>query len=183
MNKALQHLYKAVSGEDTRKVNISKLLVDIHKAVTGKDSANKNNWARIIDSMAENWSGGGGGGGVNTTTIEGTLQNPWDGRFADVYNALKNNLGSAVLNVTMGTQSATFPLMYSNHSVLVNGSAFTGMVTSFTSYIAMWSESGGGKLGKFLAVNGNSDNSWSATDYTSLATNFPTVLTLTLWGD
>lgn len=69
MNKALQHLYKAVSGQDTSKVNISKLLVDIHKTLTGKDSANKNNWARIIDSMAENWSGGGGGSSDFSTAM------------------------------------------------------------------------------------------------------------------
>lgn len=75
MQKALQHLYKAVSGEETRKVNISKLLVDIHKALTGKDSANRNNWARIIDSMAENWSGGGGDGylGIHTATVNVTF--------------------------------------------------------------------------------------------------------------
>lgn len=64
MNKALQHLYKAVSGEDTTKRNISKLLVDIHTALTGEAPENKNNHAKIIDSMAENWSGGGGGGSV-----------------------------------------------------------------------------------------------------------------------
>ena len=55
MNKALQNLYKAVSGEETKKVNISKLLVDIHYAITGVESENKNNWSRIIDSMATNW--------------------------------------------------------------------------------------------------------------------------------
>lgn len=55
MNKALQNLYKAVSGEDTTKVNISKLLVDIHYAITGVESPVKNNWSKIINSMAENW--------------------------------------------------------------------------------------------------------------------------------
>lgn len=55
MNKALQHLYKAISGQDTTKVNISKLLVDIHYAITGVESPVKNNWSKIINSMAENW--------------------------------------------------------------------------------------------------------------------------------
>ena len=82
MNKALQHLYKAVSGQDTSKVNISKLLVDIHKALTGKDSANRNNWARIIDSMAENWSGGGGGSSdFSTATVTATYGHTIGGAF------------------------------------------------------------------------------------------------------
>lgn len=55
MNKALQNLYKAVSGETTTKVNISKLLVDIHYAITGVEAPVKNNWSKIIDSMATNW--------------------------------------------------------------------------------------------------------------------------------
>lgn len=61
MNKALQNLYHAVSGSTTTKVNISKLLVDIHYAITGVESSVKNNWSRIIDSMATNWPEGGGG--------------------------------------------------------------------------------------------------------------------------
>lgn len=55
MNKALQNLYAAVSGSTTTKVNISKLLVDIHYAITGVEAPVKNNWAKIIDSMATNW--------------------------------------------------------------------------------------------------------------------------------
>lgn len=69
MNKALQHLYKAVSGEDTTKVNISKLLVDIHYAMTGVECAVKNNWAKIIDSIATNWTGGGGSSDLDTATV------------------------------------------------------------------------------------------------------------------
>ena len=61
MNKALQNLYHAVSDETTTKVNISKLLVDIHYAITGKESENKNNWSKIVNSMADNWPEGGGG--------------------------------------------------------------------------------------------------------------------------
>ena len=57
MNKALQNIYKAISGKSTSKVNISKLLVDIHYALSGKYPTVKNNWAKIIDSMAENWPG------------------------------------------------------------------------------------------------------------------------------
>lgn len=74
MNKALQNLYHAVSGSTTTKVNISKLLVDIHYAITGKESAVKNNWSRIIDSMATNWpEGGGGGGSSDFSTAEVTV--------------------------------------------------------------------------------------------------------------
>ena len=70
MNKALQHLYKAISGNDTSKVNISKLLCDIHYAATGVECAVKNNWARIIDSLATNWTGGGGGSSdFSTATV------------------------------------------------------------------------------------------------------------------
>lgn len=70
MNKALQNLYHAVSGSTTTKVNISKLLVDIHQAITSKESPNKNNWAKIINSMADNWPGGGGGSSdFSTATV------------------------------------------------------------------------------------------------------------------
>ena len=70
MNKALQNLYYAVSGSTTTKVNISKLLVDIHYAITGKESENKNNWSRIINSMADNWpEGGGGSSDFSTATV------------------------------------------------------------------------------------------------------------------
>ena len=105
MNKALQHLYKAVSGQDTNKVNISKLLVDIHKALTGEDSANKNNWARIIDSMAENWSGGGGGNPNYVQTITGTAMNPFGDGNRDYYSNLANAIQNktATVIVHMGT--------------------------------------------------------------------------------
>lgn len=78
MNKALQNLYHAVSGSTTTKVNISKLLVDIHYAITGKESENKNNWSKIINSMADNWPEGGGGGGdgylgLHTATVNVTF--------------------------------------------------------------------------------------------------------------
>ena len=63
MQKALRKLYKAISGEDNYKVNISKLLIDIHYALTGKTPVNKNNHARIISELADNWTGSGGGGG------------------------------------------------------------------------------------------------------------------------
>lgn len=69
MNKALQHLYKAVSGNDTSKVNISKLLVDIHYALTGVQSPVKNNWSKIIDSIATNWTGGGGSSDLAIATV------------------------------------------------------------------------------------------------------------------
>lgn len=73
MNKALQNLYHAVSNQTTTKVNISKLLVDIHYAITGKESPVKNNWSRIIDSMATNWPEGGGGGSSDFSTASVTL--------------------------------------------------------------------------------------------------------------
>lgn len=70
MNKALQNLYHAVSDETTTKVNISKLLVDIHYAITGKESENKNNWSKIVNSMADNWpEGGGGTSDFSTATV------------------------------------------------------------------------------------------------------------------
>ena len=78
MNKALQNLYHAVSGSTTTKVNISKLLVDIHQAITSKESPNKNNWAKIINSMADNWPGGGGGSSdfsTATVTIVNNIPN------------------------------------------------------------------------------------------------------------
>ena len=78
MNKALQNLYHAVSGSTTTKVNISKLLVDIHYAITGKESENKNNWSKIINSMADNWPEGGGGGSsdFSTATVTATYTLP-----------------------------------------------------------------------------------------------------------
>lgn len=104
MQKALQHLYKAVSGQDTSKVNISKLLVDIHQAVTGKESANKNNWSRIIDSMAENWSGGGENPN-HVQTITGTATNPFgDGNidyYANLSQAIQNKTATVIVH--MGT--------------------------------------------------------------------------------
>lgn len=74
MNKALQNLYHAVSNETTTKVNISKLLVDIHYAITGKESPNKNNWSKIINSMADNWPEGGGGSS-EFSTAQATIIN------------------------------------------------------------------------------------------------------------
>lgn len=74
MNTALQNLYKAVSGEDNHKRNISKLLCDIHYAITGQQSSVKNNYSRIIDSMAANWpSGSGGGGSSDFSTANVTI--------------------------------------------------------------------------------------------------------------
>lgn len=96
MNKALQHLYKAITGEDNRKVNISKLLVDIHYALTNKYPAVKNNWSRIIDSLAENWSGGGGGNPNYVQTITGTAINPFGEGNRDYYS----NLAQAIQNKT-----------------------------------------------------------------------------------
>lgn len=69
MKTALRKLYKAISGEDNYKVNTSKLLVDIHKALTNKEPVNKNNHARIISELADNWTGGGGGGGSSDFSI------------------------------------------------------------------------------------------------------------------
>lgn len=77
MKKALQNLYHAVSNETTTKVNISKLLVDIHYAITGKESENKNNWSKIVNSMADNWPEGGGGSSdypTITATYDDTIQ-------------------------------------------------------------------------------------------------------------
>lgn len=81
MNKALQNLYHAVSGSTTTKVNISKLLVDIHYAITGVESSVKNNWSRIIDSMATNWPEGGGGGSSDFSTAQVTVVNNTEEAF------------------------------------------------------------------------------------------------------
>ena len=87
MNKALQNLYHAVSGSTTTKVNISKLLVDIHYAITGKESSNKNNWSRIINSMADNWPEGGGGSSDFSTAQVTIINNSGYGTsvYAPVY--------------------------------------------------------------------------------------------------
>ena len=84
MQKALRKLYKAISGEDNYKVNISKLLIDIHYALTGKTPVNKNNHARIVSELADNWTGSGGGGSSDLTTAkvtftvcQGSVFMPW----------------------------------------------------------------------------------------------------------
>lgn len=58
MKTALRNLYKAITGEDNTKNNYSKLLVDIHEAITGVEPENKNNHAKIINELAENWPSG-----------------------------------------------------------------------------------------------------------------------------
>ena len=70
MQKALQNLYKAITNEDNHKVNISKLLVDIHYGITGEMPTVKNNWSRIIDSLATNWPEGGGGGDLTYANVK-----------------------------------------------------------------------------------------------------------------
>lgn len=95
MNKALQNLYHAVSGSTTTKVNISKLLIDIHYAITGVESSVKNNWSRIIDSMATNWPEGGG----SSITVE-----PLSVTANDTYTAPTGKAYSPVtVNVSGGS--------------------------------------------------------------------------------
>ena len=86
MKTALRKLYKAASGgEDNYKNNISKLLVDIHYAITGKECDNKNNHAKIISELADNWpEGGGGGGDFETASVTFVCTNPSWGYNASV---------------------------------------------------------------------------------------------------
>lgn len=119
MNKALQNLYHAVSDETTTKVNISKLLVDIHYAITGKESENKNNWSKIVNSMADNWPEGGGGssdfstatvtfvqtskdsdgggGWTDITTIQSDDKLTWIADFDTMYNVSPTHTQEVVL--------------------------------------------------------------------------------------
>lgn len=152
MQKALQHLYKAVSGEDTSKVNISKLLVDIHQAVTGKESANKNNWSRIIDSMAENWSGGGENPNY-VQVIPGTADNPWGTVDPETLaDALRNNDATATMYVQNGTLGidVTLSLKANNGTIggyygFVNGDGLYGV------YDGVWNEFDGSGLHMFVS--------------------------------
>lgn len=108
MNKALQNLYHAVSGSTTTKVNISKLLVDIHYAITGVESSVKNNWSRIIDSMATNWPEGGGGSS-DFSTAEVTITNN-TGNGVTCYVSYVGDIGSAV-NVNIGDAPVTLSVI------------------------------------------------------------------------
>lgn len=126
MNKALQNLYHAVSGSTTTKVNISKLLVDIHYAITGVESSVKNNWSRIIDSMATNWPEGGGGSS-DFSTAEVTFINSTSGsraytvHIAQVYDGQIG--GIAIGNLNVGKEepiTIKVPLYKNNYAINLN---------------------------------------------------------------
>ena len=129
--KALQNLYHAVSGSTTTKVNISKLLVDIHYAITGVESSVKNNWSRIIDSMATNWPEGGGGGGGSSafSTAEVTFITNQSGCYASIYGAI-TDISSQMGYPTSLTAIATADAEIANGDVytvaLYNGYAYVG---------------------------------------------------------
>lgn len=134
-------------------------------------------------AVAKKLSGGGGGTPVYTRTVEGTLQNPFgDFGYTFVRDALKYNVGSALLTVTMSGTTATAPLFVQNNAIILNGTMTTrisGNIVSFQTYIAQWL---GVTISEFRLIAGN-NGTWSADDYTALANNFPTTLTFTYWGD
>lgn len=120
MNKALQHLYKAISGNDTSKVNISKLLVDIHYAATGVECAVKNNWSKIIDSIATNWTGGGGSSDFSMAEVTvSTAEGISDMIYASM--ALEQGGRSAAMPILMGEGK--------NNVILYKGTAI-GMLSN-----------------------------------------------------
>ena len=172
MNKALQHLYKAITGEDNRKVNISKLLVDIHYALTNQYPAVKNNWSRIIDSLAENWPGGGGGGLVHHT-YTGNVANimsqiPYYSTFAEV---LFNGGAFARLTATLGTDTATLTVV-SNDGQKVQASlqiltTGTEGVMAMATYIAEWDSNG--TLNVFEQIANADDSTWESTNFAPMA--------------
>lgn len=127
MNKALQNLYHAVSNETTTKVNISKLLVDIHYAITGKESPNKNNWSKIVNSMADNWPEGGGGSSdfsTATVTIVGTTP---DVEFECV--SIDEDGMHHTISVSTGSGTATV-VLYQGSASLINNNEYEIMSIS-----------------------------------------------------
>lgn len=120
MNHALQNLYKAVSGSATGKVNISKLLCDIHYAITGVESPVKNNWSRIIDSMATNWPEGSGSGNL---TIAKLVANGSNVRFNGPLIAAVPEAG---IN---GAISSSYGLSSPFSVILYDGKAYLDIAT------------------------------------------------------
>lgn len=177
MITALQNLYKAVSGEDNHKRNISKLLCDIHYAITGGESPVKNNWSRIIDSMATNWPEGGGGGNPNLVeTITGTFANPFgDYNIADLGTWLLNNEVSIVLKVTTQAGVATIPLFStSERSITARfGYASDSELIVVSAY---WISTGLDYCDMAQGANG----SYVVESVKSMASQFPTVATI-IW--
>lgn len=133
--------------------------------------------------LAKKLSGGGGGTPVNTLTVEGTLQQPFgDIGYRIIRDALKNNVGSALLTVTMNGSTMTVPLSVVNNAIVLNGTITTrssGNIIGFQTYIAQWLEA---TISDFRVIAGN-NGTWSANNYTALANNFSTTLTFTYWGD
>lgn len=134
-------------------------------------------------AVAKKLSGGGGGTPVYTRTVEGTLRNPFgDLGYTFVRDALKYNVGSALLTVTMDGSTVTVPLFVQNNAIILNGTITTrsnGTVTGFQTYIAGWL---GMSISEFRVIAGD-NGTWSADDYKALAQKFPTTLTFTYWGD
>ena len=130
MNKALQNLYHAVSNETTTKVNISKLLVDIHYAITGKESENKNNWSKIVNSMADNWPEGGGGGSSDFSTAEVTVVNTNESYEINVDGAFcveENALGEGSPAMTYTYINTSEPETISGKIALYKGGCWIGV--------------------------------------------------------
>lgn len=175
MNKALQHLYKAITGEDNRKVNISKLLVDIHYALTNKYPAVKNNWSRIIDSLAENWSGGGGGVIYTGTVANIMSQIPNYSEFAD---ALFNGSVFARLTATLGKDTATLTVVSNSGREVQASLQFLNIdstgIKTMAIYIAKWDPNG--KLEAFEKIDNTGDKTWQSTNYAPVASQVPCTL-------
>lgn len=137
----------------------------------------------LFDIVAAKKLSGGGGTPVGTLTVEGTLRQPFGNiAYTVVRDALKNNLGSALLTVTMNGDTSTVPLFVQNNAIILNGTMTTrsnGNIIGFQTYIAGWL---GQIISEFRIIAGN-NGTWSADDYKSLANNFPTTLTFTYWGD
>ena len=142
INKALRNLYHAVSGETTNKTNISKLLVDIHYAITGEESTNKNNWSKIIDSMATNWPETWGNPN-STDSHSGTVAEPFDGFvLADLHDAISSGNANANMWIdasALGQSDVSGALYVSDSSPYI---FMTGADANLDAFYIAWDSTG-----------------------------------------
>lgn len=114
MKTALRKLYKAITGEDNYKTNYSKLLVDIHKALTDKYPTNKNNHAKIISELADNWTGSGGGGSSDFSTAQVVFVNDTlnllEGAFVSILEIGEDQYACYAYRGVYESQTLTVPL-------------------------------------------------------------------------
>lgn len=178
MKTALRKLYKAISGEDNYKVNTSKLLVDIHKALTNKEPVNKNNHARIISELADNWTGGsGGGGGSNPNTVQtitGTLANPFGSVDADTLGPALDSMNASATFVAdasaLGAGTVIARLGGNSDTIWGNGASFD-ISDSVSAFGLTWVSSGSLVFAKMFS-GGN------VIDISTYASMIPTTLTV-----